>query len=49
MKDNEYEFPGIATIRKEPVRCGNPDCQQLHGPIFTHTGRTARDYKKIHR
>ena len=34
MKDNEYEFPGIATIRKEPVRCGNPDCQQLHGPYL---------------
>ena len=34
MKDNEYEFPEIATIRKEHVRCGNPDCQQLHGPFL---------------
>jgi hypothetical protein len=31
MKDNEYEFPENATIRKEHVKCGNPDCQHLRG------------------
>lgn len=46
MKDNEYEFPENATIRKEHVRCGNPDCQHLHGSMFTHTGRMVRHYKK---
>ena len=30
-KDNKYEIPENATIRQEHVRCGNPDCQQLHG------------------
>jgi len=34
MKDNEYEFPENATIRKEHVRCGNPDCPHLHGPYL---------------
>jgi hypothetical protein len=33
-KDNEYEIPERATIRPEHVRCGNPDCQQLHGPYL---------------
>jgi hypothetical protein len=33
-KDNEYEIPENATIRQEHVRCGNPDCQQLHGPYL---------------
>jgi hypothetical protein len=33
-KDNEYEIPESATIRPERVRCGNPDCQQLHGPYL---------------
>jgi hypothetical protein len=33
-KNNEYEIPENATIRKEQVRCGNPDCQQLHGPYL---------------
>ncbi|MDQ6864019.1 MAG: hypothetical protein M3044_09360 [Thermoproteota archaeon] len=33
-KDNKYEIPENATIRPEHVRCGNPDCQQLHGPYL---------------
>jgi hypothetical protein len=33
-KDNKYEIPENATIRQEHVRCGNPDCQQLHGPYL---------------
>ena len=33
-KDNEYEIPERATVRHEHVRCGNPDCQHLHGPYL---------------
>ncbi|MDQ6864233.1 MAG: hypothetical protein M3044_10450 [Thermoproteota archaeon] len=33
-KDNKYEIPENATIRQEHVRCGNLDCQQLHGPYL---------------
>src|SRR2546427_7666870 len=33
-KDNKYEIPENATIRREHIRCGNPDCQQLHGPYL---------------
>src|SRR6266571_2169791 len=32
--DNEYEIPERATVRQEHVRCGNPDCQHLHGPYL---------------
>jgi hypothetical protein len=28
------EIPLNATIRQEYVKCGNPDCQNLHGPYF---------------
>ena len=28
------EIPPNATIRQEYVKCGNPDCQNLHGPYF---------------
>src|SRR5215831_14175259 len=28
------EIPLNATIRQEYVKCGNPDCQILHGPYF---------------
>jgi hypothetical protein len=34
MNDNNHEIPQNATIRQEHVRCGNPDCQQLHGPYL---------------
>jgi hypothetical protein len=33
-RDNEYEIPEKATVRQEHVRCGNPDCQHLHGPYL---------------
>ena len=26
------EIPPNATIRQEFIRCGNPDCQNSHGP-----------------
>src|SRR5215472_8430021 len=28
------EIPLNATIRQEYVKCGNPDCQNLHSPYF---------------
>ncbi|MFZ0514211.1 MAG: hypothetical protein WAM14_21575 [Candidatus Nitrosopolaris sp.] len=34
MIDNSREIPPNATIRQEYVKCGNPDCQNLHGPYL---------------
>ncbi|MGB6591943.1 MAG: hypothetical protein WBE68_10590 [Candidatus Nitrosopolaris sp.] len=28
------EIPPNATIRQEYVRCGNPECQNSHGPYL---------------
>ena len=28
------EIPPNATIRQEYVKCGNPDCQNQHGPYL---------------
>ena len=33
-KLNMTEIPLNATIRQEYVKCGNPDCQKLHGPYL---------------
>jgi hypothetical protein len=34
MTGNNLEIPPNATIRQEYVRCGNPDCQNRHGPYL---------------
>ena len=34
MDDNNHEIPLNATIRQEYVKCGNPDCQNSHGPYL---------------
>ncbi|MGC2683664.1 MAG: hypothetical protein WA323_17540 [Candidatus Nitrosopolaris sp.] len=34
MTDNNQEIPPNATIRQEYVKCGNPDCQNSHGPYL---------------
>ena len=34
MSVDDLEIPPNATIRQEYVKCGNPDCQNLHGPYF---------------
>jgi hypothetical protein len=34
MDDNNQEIPSNATIRQEYVKCGNPDCQNQHGPYL---------------
>ncbi|MGC2683625.1 MAG: hypothetical protein WA323_17345 [Candidatus Nitrosopolaris sp.] len=34
MTVNDLEIPPNATIRQEFIRCGNPDCQNSHGPYL---------------
>ncbi|MGB6531725.1 MAG: hypothetical protein WBF33_26760 [Candidatus Nitrosopolaris sp.] len=34
MNDNSREIPPNATIRQEYVKCGDPDCQNQHGPYL---------------
>ena len=34
MTDNDQEIPPNATIRREYVKCGDPDCQNQHGPYL---------------
>ena len=34
MSVNDLEIPPNATIRQEYVKCGNPDCQNSHGPYL---------------
>jgi hypothetical protein len=33
MDDNNQEIP-LNAIRQEYVKCGNPDCENSHGPHF---------------
>ena len=34
MTVNDLEIPPNATIRLEYVKCGDPDCQNQHGPYL---------------
>src|SRR5262249_52273895 len=34
MNDSNYDIPLNATIRQEYVKCGNPDCENSHGPYL---------------
>jgi hypothetical protein len=34
MNDNDLEIPPNAKIRQEYMKCGNPDCQNSHGPYL---------------
>jgi hypothetical protein len=45
-KNSDYEFPGNATIRQERVRCGNPDCQQFHGPYLYEYWKDGKRLRK---
>ena len=40
MNDNNHEIPPNATIRQEYVKCGNPDCQNSHGPYLLFSTTT---------
>jgi hypothetical protein len=51
MKNNNGEIPQNATIRKEYVKCGNPDCQTIHrphGPYLYAYWRQDKKLKKIY-
>ena len=34
MSVNDLDIPPNATIRQEYVKCGDPDCQNSHGPYL---------------
>jgi hypothetical protein len=46
MHDNNQEIPLNATIRQEYVKCGNPDCQNSHGPYFYAYWKQDKKLKK---
>src|ERR1700752_1026653 len=46
MIDNDQEIPSNASIRQEYVKCGNPDCQNLHGPYLYAYWKEDKKLKK---
>jgi hypothetical protein len=46
MNDDNLEIPPSATIRQEYVKCGNPDCQNQHGPYFYAYWKQDKKLKK---
>jgi hypothetical protein len=48
MDDNNHEIPLNATIRQEYVKCGNPDCQNSHGPYLYAYWKHEKKLKKIY-
>ncbi|MGB6533819.1 MAG: site-specific integrase [Candidatus Nitrosopolaris sp.] len=46
MADNNLEIPPNATIRQEYVKCGNPDCQNSHGPYLYAYWKQNKKLKK---
>jgi hypothetical protein len=46
MKFKNREIPPNATIRQEFIRCGNPDCQNLHGPYLYAYWKQDKKLKK---
>ena len=46
MNDNNHEIPPNATIRQEYVKCGNPDCQNSHGPYLYAYWKQDKKLKK---
>jgi hypothetical protein len=43
---NNLEIPPNATIRQEYVKCGNPDCQNSHGPYLYAYWKQDKKLKK---
>jgi hypothetical protein len=43
---NNLEIPPNATIRQEYVKCGNPDCQNPHGPYLYAYWKQDKKLKK---
>jgi hypothetical protein len=48
MDDNNHEIPLNATIRQEYVKCGNPDCQNSHGPYLYAYWKHEKKLKKTY-
>jgi hypothetical protein len=46
MTVDDLEIPPNATIRQEYVKCGDPDCQNSHGPYFYAYWKQDRKLKK---
>ena len=46
MPVDDLEIPLNATIRQEFIRCGNPDCQNSHGPYFYAYWKQDKKLKK---
>jgi len=46
MTVDDPEIPPNATIRQEYVKCGNPDCQNQHGPYLYAYWKQDRKLKK---
>ena len=46
MDDDNQEIPLNATIRQEYVKCGDPDCQNLHGPYLYAYWKQDKKLKK---
>jgi hypothetical protein len=46
MNDNNHEIPQNATIRQEYIRCGNPDCENSHGPYLYAYWKQDKKLKK---
>jgi hypothetical protein len=46
MTVNNLEIPPNATIRQEYVKCGNPDCQNSHGPYLYAYWKQDKKLKK---
>ena len=46
MDDNNQEIPLNATIRQEYVKCGDPDCQNSHGPYLYAYWKQDKKLKK---
>ena len=41
------EIPLNVTIRQEYVKCGDPDCQNSHGPYFYAYWKQDKKLKKL--
>jgi hypothetical protein len=46
MDDNNQEIPLNTTIRQEYLKCGDPDCQNLHGPYLYAYWKQGKKIKK---
>jgi hypothetical protein len=48
MTVEDLEIPPNATIRQEYVKCGNPDCENSHGPYLYAYWKQDKKLKKIY-